>query len=38
VELDGEGAQDPGQHNVVQPSPKGGHVDDIREDVILSRA
>jgi hypothetical protein len=35
VELDGEGAQDPGQHDVVQPSPIGGHVNDVGEDVVV---
>jgi hypothetical protein len=35
VKLDEESAQDPSQHNVVQPDPIGGHVDAVGEDVTI---
>jgi hypothetical protein len=35
MNLDGEGTQDPCQHNVVQPSPIGGCVHDVGEEVIV---
>jgi hypothetical protein len=30
----GEGAEDPGHHDVIQSSPIDGRIGDVREDVI----
>jgi hypothetical protein len=35
VEFRREGAEDPCHHNVVQPSPIGGRIGDIRENVVV---
>jgi hypothetical protein len=35
VEFGGEGAKDPYHHNVVQPSPIGGWIGDVGEDVVI---
>jgi hypothetical protein len=35
VEFRREGAEDPCHHDVVQPSPIGGRIDDIEEDVVV---
>jgi hypothetical protein len=35
VELGGEGAEDPGHHDVVQSSPIDGWISDVREDVVV---
>jgi hypothetical protein len=35
MKLDGEGAQDACQHDVVQHGPIGGRVNDVGEDVII---
>jgi hypothetical protein len=33
--LGGEGAEDPGHHDVVQSSPIDGRIGDIREDMVI---
>jgi hypothetical protein len=35
MELGGGGAEDPGHHDVVQPSPIDGWIGDVGEDVII---
>jgi hypothetical protein len=35
VEFGGEGADDPCHHDVVQPSPIGGWIGDVGEDVVI---
>jgi hypothetical protein len=35
VKFGGEGVEDPHHHNVVQPSPIGGRIDNIREDMVV---
>jgi hypothetical protein len=35
VELGGEGAEDPGHHDVVQSSPIDGRISDVGEDVVV---
>jgi hypothetical protein len=35
MEFGGEGVEDPCHHNDVQPSPIGGWIDDVGEDVVI---
>jgi hypothetical protein len=35
VEFGGEGAEDTCHHDVVQPSPIGGRISDVGEDVVV---
>jgi hypothetical protein len=35
MEFRGEGAEDPCHHDVVQPSPIGGRISDVGEDVVV---
>jgi hypothetical protein len=35
VELEGEGAEDPGHHDIVQSSPIDGQIGDVGEDVVV---
>jgi hypothetical protein len=35
VQFEGEGGEDPCHHDVVQCSPIGGWIDDVREDVVI---
>jgi hypothetical protein len=36
VKLDGESDHDRSQHDVVQPCPIGGRIDNVREDIIVT--
>jgi hypothetical protein len=35
MEFEGEGAKDPCHHDIIQPSPIGGRIGDVIEDVVV---